>query len=134
MGVERKYTQCVSVILISRTPALSVILFLMTFYVACYVNAGCAVLLVLVLVIDPSVLISSCRVCSVYFLGLVFSLWCLCVFCVVFFRTRRHYLIFHLGTEGSRGGDIIWVWSWWLFFHLSPCVRVLRHEPPSLPE
>lgn len=31
MGVERKYTQCVSVILISRTPALSVILFLMTF-------------------------------------------------------------------------------------------------------
>lgn len=134
MGVERKYTQCVSVILISRTPALSVILCFMTFYVACYVNAGCAVLLVLVLVIDPSVLISSCCVCSVYFLGLVFSLWCLCVFCVVFFRTRRHYLIFHLGTEGSRGGDIIWVWSWWLFFHLSPCVRVLRHEPPSLPE
>lgn len=134
MGVERKYTQCVSVILISRTPALSVILCFMTFYVACYVNAGCAVLLVLVLVIDPSVLISSCRVCSVYFLGLVFSLWCLCVFCVVFFRTRHHYLIFHLGTEGSRGGDIIWVWSWWLFFHLSPCVRVLRHEPPSLPE
>lgn len=31
MGVECKYTQFVSVILISRTPELSVILFLMTF-------------------------------------------------------------------------------------------------------
>lgn len=80
MGVERKYTQCVSVILISRTPALSVILFLMTFYVACYVNAGCAVLLVLVLVIDPSVLISSCRVCVVFTFWVWYLVCGACVF------------------------------------------------------
>lgn len=135
MGVERKYTQCVSVILISRNTCAECHFvshdLLCCMLCECWV-CGASRLGARHRSVCPHLLMSC--VCSVYFLGLVFSLWCLCVFCVVFFRTRRHYLIFHLGTEGSRGGDIIWVWSWWLFFHLSPCVRVLRHEPPSLPE
>lgn len=104
-------------------------------YVACYVDAGCLVPLVLVLVVDPSVLISSCRVCVVFTFWVWYLVCGACVFSLSCFpNSHRHYLIFHLGTEGSHGGDIIWVWSWWLFFHLSPCVRVLRHESPSLPE
>lgn len=80
MGVERKYTQCVSVILISRNTCAECHFVSHDLYVACYVNAGCAVLLVLVLVIDPSVLISSCRVCVVFTFWVWYLVCGACVF------------------------------------------------------